>query len=722
MRFCLPLAAAALFAVAASPVLAREPSSASEKPAGPTKVAGKTLEQWIKEITDGRDPGRREAAIRAVPYFGKAGLEAVPALRTILDNDPDVSCRVYAALILSGLASHNDFNADIASKVVESLVRQAGSPQLIVRLHAVWALGAFGSQATAAIPVLIQRIQDVNSWELRQAALTSLGAVAADKKFGPDPSAVAAVAHLLSNGDEKSSQVRLAAVGALRALGRPQGNREFGLSRDALQKATNDSDKTVAIWALVGLMTLDKANMTEDNLSKLAQHLKGKEVMIKVTAALALGSLGESAQSRIREIIDLLDESDPLVVATVIEVLGGFGKAANEAVPALRKVMLRKDHVEYFRLAASAALKKITGKEEALPPSDPRPGTGSVLTKAEEPKELGGKSLDEWIKEIKNPDPSVQETAMRIVPFFGAKARAAAPALVERLKGSRDIACRAHAILALGAIADHLDDTDGGKAVEAITSALVNDTQTIIRYHAANALGAYNARATSAIPALVNRIHDPNSWELRQAAVASLSTIAGGGSKMGPDSRAVVAIANRLLANEEKSGAVRMMEVMTLGAFGRPANPREFALAVQALEHSRTVDPDKSVQIWADVALMAVDKVTDKGLDDVAKHITKGKDVAAKLTAARALQAMGKEAKSKISDIAKMLDDDDPIVMAGALEVLAGFGPTAHEAVPAIRRFADKLDQNKTMTKDQRDYFKDAAKYAIEQIDGVPKK
>ncbi len=730
MCFRVPIAAAALLAVAAGPVLAqRTPSDkpAPEKPAGPAKIAGKTLQQWVKEITDGRDPGRREAAIRTVPYFrtseaaGKAvAAEAVRPLLAILKDDHDAGCRVYAALTLANLAP-DVTDPDGAGEAVKVLVnRLQYDPQAIVRLHIVFAVGSFGPRATAAIPLLIKHIRDPLAWELRQAALGALARVAqAVGKEPPDGAAVAAIAKLLSAGDEKSAQVRLAAVNALYAMGKPAGE-DLKLAKAALEKATTDKDHSVAIWAWVALMTLDGVDAAR--LDMVAGYLADKDPMTRATAAMALGALRDRGRSKMDRIIELLDDKDPLVVAAAIDVLAGYEKFAEKAVPELRKVMARKDYANYFGPAAADAISKITGKEEKAPAPT---NTGSALTKPPVPKEVGGKSLADWIKEIKDGrDPSVQQTAMRAVPVFGDKAYTAVPALLYRLQDTehRDIAVRAHAILALMAIADSVKDEDATKVVKALTAVLDSD-QVILRYHAASALGVYNARAASAVPALINRMHDPNSWELRQAAAAALSTAAVGTNQAGPDARAIAAVANRLLNNEERSGAVRMMLVMTLGALGRPANFREINLATNALNQVRASDPDKSVQIWADVALMAVqNKVTAAGLDDVARHLAKGKDVASRLTAARALLAMGKEARPKIGDIAKMLDDDDPIVMAGALEVLAGFGPTAHEAVPAIRRFADKLDQNKTMTKDQRDYFKDAAKYAIEQIDGVPKK
>jgi len=707
------IVAAALLAVAAGPALADKPSPG--KPPAPDKIGGKTLEQWIEKITARGDPSVRETAIRAVPYFGKSARAAAPALLLVLQNDPDVACRVYAAMSLSTLANLSECLSEKATAdAVKVLTYEADvNLQAIVRLHAVWALGSFGPKAALAIPVLVKRVHDKSSWELRQAALICLAAVAQDKKFGPEGQAVAGVTRLLVNGNERSSRVRLAAVMALREMGRPRED-DFKQAIEALNKAHKDPDKSVSIWAVVALIALED-KVTEERLSEVARYLKGKDVMVKVTAVTALGALGKGAKSRIPDIIDLLSDPDPIAMAAAIDVLAGFKSDAEKAVPDLRRIMAKKDQLAYFRDAARNALKEITGKEEKAPDGPATPRSGTASEKVTIPSELGGKSLSQWIAEIKsNPDPSVQETAMKIVPYFGAKAGTAAQALIARLKDTEnpDIACRAHAILALSAIADDVSDDDAAKAVRQLMNTIDNDGQAILRYHATVALGSYGLRATVAIPNLAHRIQDPNSWELRQAAVSSLSTIAGGSDKIPPDGRAVLAIASRLLGDIEKSAQVRMAAVMGLGAMGRPALASEFRLSVQALLKEKT-DPDKSVQIWAMVALMAVDKVTKEGLNDVAKFLT-GKDAMAKVTAMRALGAMGKEAKPKVLDIINLVDDDDPLVAATAIDVLGQFGSVARDAIPALKKVMEK--------KDQTEYFKDAAKGAIALIDGPPPK
>jgi HEAT repeat protein len=711
---------ACLLAVAAGPAFAQNPPS--RKPPPPEKVAGKTLEQWVRDL-ERADPSVREAAARALPYFGDSARVAVPTLLAVLQNDSDVACRVYACLALSAVA--DDVGDKEALRAVKVLAEKADSDlQSIVRLFAVLALRSFGPRATQAIPVLVNHLHDPSSWELRQAVVFALGTIAADKKFGPDGKTVLALANLLigeekNGGPERSARVRLAAVMALRVLGRPTGDAEGQAAKHALLLALKDHDKAVSVWALAALIATDEA--TDERLSQLALNLKGRDVMAKVSAASALGALGEkTAGSRIPEIIELLDDTDPLVRATAIDVLSGFGPAAKAAVPGLRKVMDKKDQGDYFKRAAAYAIEKISGEKVKPPPAAPAPPPGT--SKAADPTEVGGRTLEQWIKDIRDPDPSLRETAIQAVPYFGRSAKAAVPALVSRLhQGAEpDVACRVHAAIALAAIADSVPSSESGEAVKVLAERADRDGQSIVRYYAVIALGSFGAQATSTIPSLINRIHDTASWEVRQSAVQALANIAAKEEKLGPDGRAVVAIANRLLNDEERSGEVRRSAVMALGVMGRPALDVEFRRAVQALLKAANGDHDKTVQIWAAVAVMAVDKVTDQALARVTKHL-KGKDVMAKVTAARALGAMGKEARPVIGDIAALLNDEDPLVISTALDVLAGLGAYAHEAVPALNRFLDKIDA-RNLKKDDKEYFKDATKYAIDQIEGKGKK
>jgi HEAT repeat protein len=348
------MVAAGLLAVAGPPAAAQ--TGSSEKPSRPpSELGGKSLKQWIAEIKN-HDPGVRMNAMRAVPFFGEPAKEAVPPLLVILRNDTDASCRVYAALALSSLADY--VNGNEALDAVKALSNRVDNdPQEIVRLHTVMALGSFGPKAVAAIPSLINRLHDPNSFEVRRAVVNALSSVAADKKFGPDPRTVTAIANLLLRDEEKSGQVRMQAVMALGALGRPVQQAEFLLAKQALVRALKDPDKPVVIWATVALMAIDR--VTEEGLSTVARYLKGKELIPKVNAAEALLAMGKEAKSRIPDLIDMLDDKDPMAAATAIDVLGRFGPVASQAVPALEKIMEKKDQSDYFKQSAKAAIEAI---------------------------------------------------------------------------------------------------------------------------------------------------------------------------------------------------------------------------------------------------------------------------------------------------------------------------------------------------------------------------
>jgi HEAT repeat protein len=704
MRIRHLVATACLLAVACGPAFAQG------RPSGPSKIGGKSVEQWIKEIKSA-DPGVRETAIKAVPYFREQARDAVPLFIADLRNDTDAACRVHAALGLSLLADH--VTPERANEVVRVLADKADSDgQAIVRFYAAYALASYGQRGAPAIAALINHIHDPVSWELRQAVVYSLASVASDKNFGPDPRAVVAVSRLLAQGQESSSRVRLAAVTALRVFGNRTGEKELNASKDALIRALRDPDRSVAIWALVGLMVVDQP--TDQRLSDLCQHLKSSDVMARTAAASALGVLDKKLlEPRIPDLIQLLNDEDPLVLATAIDVLTGLGREASGAVPDLQRIMMKQGQTKFFIDLSADALKKITGKDVKKPEPSAGPARGGSQ-KPPEPKEIGGKTLDQWIKEIKSPDPSNRELAMRAVPYFGSKAKAAAPALASRLgrPWDPDAACRVHAALALSAIAEHLTAADAAESIKVLSDRAYGDHESIVRYNACQALGSFGSQASSAIPRLLNGIHDIGSWEVRQAAVTSLANIAAGDSKAPADGHVVGAIANRLLNDEERSAEVRQSSVMALGMMGRPVGDREFKLAVQALQKAVN-DRDKAVSIWAVVALMAVDKVTPQGLDKLAEHMKKG-DSNAKNNAARALGAMGKEAKPKIPDIIRLLKDEDPAVVSTAIEVLGGLGSLARDAAPELQRIMDK--------KDQTEYFKELARWAIDQVEGKPKK
>src|SRR5438132_9546211 len=112
----------------------------------------------------------------------------------------------------------------------------------------------------------------------------------------------------------------------------------------------------------------------------------------------------------------------------------------------------------------------------------PKPGTGqSKLSTADLPTSIGGKNLKQWIAEIKSPDPSRRENAIRTVPLLK-NAEEAIPALLDRVARDPDTSPRVAAVMVLGAI--YIPPDNVSEIVKTLKDRLVGlnqDKQTIIR-------------------------------------------------------------------------------------------------------------------------------------------------------------------------------------------------------------------------------------------------
>ena len=152
------------------------PATSRDSPGSlsPEKVAGKTLDQWIKDLSDA-DASIRTQAVMALPQFGDRAHKAVPELLKRL-NDRDVSPRARAVMTLRVIAvAEKD-----VPKVVTALAariqpsNQGREVQASVRYEAVITLRRFLEDAQPAIPALITGTLDPASWELRYISVQTL--------------------------------------------------------------------------------------------------------------------------------------------------------------------------------------------------------------------------------------------------------------------------------------------------------------------------------------------------------------------------------------------------------------------------------------------------------------------------------------------------------------------------------------------------------------------
>jgi HEAT repeat protein len=320
-----------------------------------------------------------------------------------------------------------------------------------------------------------------------------------------------------------------------------------------------------------------------------------------------------------------------------------------------------------------------------------------VVAQGDEPQVIGGKNLKQWIAETRSPDPGVRENALRTLPLFGKEARKASHALITEL-ADQDTSLRVNAIIAIGQIG--LDGENLEAGVKGLSKALMNDAQHINRMQAAVALGRLGTDAKAGVSALCSAVRDSfNSWETRRAAAIALRAVAL--EKDGPDPKAIYALVRGASDVCEK---VRLEALMSLIYLGRPHQKADFESEKVGLERLIR-DRDVLVSLWARVALMRIDKISETHVRVLGQTL-RSTNLAHRLNAANALGMIGPEAKSQIPDLIEALGDKEETVIVAAMTALALMGDEASRAIPALQK----------LTESKNEVLRELAKQAIEQI------
>jgi HEAT repeat protein len=321
-----------------------------------TEIEGKTLKQWIEE-TRNEDPSVREKAIRAVMLFGPQATIAVPALveRCV---DVEASPRVRAVIALTFI----DIQDKDRGKVIEALAKRLEvdaqgkfeDPQGIVRYHAALALNRFThEEAKSAIPQLVNATRDWSSFETRRAAITALRTIARDPKTGPDARATHALIATLGTSpagipNEKAGDVKLEAIIALAAMGRPTDAKLLTEIETTLKAYLNSRDNRLAIWAHYSQLALleptDKA--FDSHLDAIAKYATNPDVVTRTHTATALGQVGPKAKSHVGFIVKMLQDKDNEVFVAACTALANIGEPGRDAIEKLKAIAEAKDDAE----------------------------------------------------------------------------------------------------------------------------------------------------------------------------------------------------------------------------------------------------------------------------------------------------------------------------------------------------------------------------------------
>ncbi len=294
------------------------------------------------------------------------------------------------------------------------------------------------------------------------------------------------------------------------ALGK-LGKNAVGAAGSLKKHLAGDTDASVREAAAFALGEIGRESLRilddPDVVEVLAKALKDGNLLVRRSAACALGNFGSSAKAAQPALEAALADTAPVVRQNVAWALGRIGPGT---VPTLRKAL--KDEDVIVRRDAAGSLGNLDPEvaKAALPElldccktpnSELRFAALSVLIKLVEPED---KKAAQAIKPaLEDPDLEVrQNAALAMANIGGADAAPAIPILIEALKqGDLDLQRQAAAAIAnIG--------PDAQSAVAPLCQALSAPDRDL-RRNAVLALGGIGPKAATAIPLLANLIGDP---------------------------------------------------------------------------------------------------------------------------------------------------------------------------------------------------------------------
>lgn len=327
-------------------------------------------------------------------------------------------------------------------------------------------------------------------------------------------------------------------------------------------------------------------------------------------------------------------------------------------------------------------------------------------------QEVGGKTLEVWIKDISHKDPGRRATAISFVLEFGPdRAYQALPAILEQLKRHVDgipvdLSVRVNGATALGLILGNAKAPEGKHIRDSVNilKRLTLDTQSIVKYRAVQALGQIGEEAADAVPNVLPLLKDPLASEVRQAAATTLGRIALDKEK-GPDLRVLGPLFNSL---NDPAAQVRLSAIQSLTWLGAPADAKAKAQLLGALQASASKDAEATIQVWAHMAIMSITHtITPETVAPIIKMLDHA-DVPVRLQAAQALGTIGPKAKSSIPALMLHLSDKEPAVIVASIWALSRMEDNAASAIPMLTKISADMEQP--------EIIQEAAKEAVKLI------
>ncbi len=302
------------------------------------------------------------------------------------------------------------------------------------------------------------------------------------------------------------------------------------------------------------------------------------------------------------------------------------------------------------------------------------------------PHEVGGRTLPQWMTELKHADPCRRADALLSLIAFGEAAAEAVPLILDRCS-DRDASPRTKSVIALKWIP--VRDKDIPRVVSTLGRLLAEDRESIVRYEAAMALVRFGEDAKPAVVPLLKGVEDPGTWEIRQACIMALRRAAVD-KKDGPDVRATRALLHVLQTDPVEK--VRLEATLTLGAMGKPHDTQLLLTVIGALQRQLSYR-DKALSLWSHVSLLALDdNVTEQSLTAI-KKLLRSPEREIRVQCLMAMGAIAGKARTCIPEVLEALDDKEVPVIIAACRALARMDDHSPRVLNGLLKVSERSEQ-----------------------------
>jgi HEAT repeat protein len=284
----------------------------------------------------------------------------------------------------------------------------------------------------------------------------------------------------------------------------------------------------------------------------------------------------------------------------------------------------------------------------------------------DEQRTLCGKTLDEWISDLRNTSRSKRSEAAWALAYFGPAAKAAVPDLIEIIRIHEDDQLKLNSVEALGRIGP-----DAAPAVPLLIKRLLNQgcnlgyQGVIIERVEGNPKYALARICTPAVPALIEVLNGPDEG-MRPCAAEILAMI-------GRPAKAAVPALTRSLRRGNVPQRYAARALGRMGPDAAQAVPALYSLLSVEGEHSLFGDMPRYeswnvVYAMARIGVLPIPKLVDVFLNEASS------------AAAYDLSMLGPMASSAVPSLRRALSDPRFDVRIQAAIALAFIDPSVHEA------------------------------------------